>query len=263
MFLIRCNLFLIISFFQFSFICAMQDNTVVYLKTLLDTSLNFADKETIFENLKSDGADFTTAKVIYDDIVNADYDIDAVFVGYADDPNLTKNFKVIMALVTDINIKCNGMTALHHAVYGQNLAVIKLLIDANADLDIKDNDSYTVLMLAIKFPIGKCIEIIKLLLNSGADLNLICEASDHMGYTALMFAIDYCFDITLDIIKLLVLDYGVDVSLKNSSGKTALDLAKDEDIITFLKKESAEQILRRQNYIFFITCCFKLKHNQK
>lgn len=69
---------------------------------------------------------------------------------------------------TDINIKdqMSGSTPLITAATFGRTAIVKALIDANADLDIKNNEGSTALHAAAFF----CrIEIVQMLLDAGAD----------------------------------------------------------------------------------------------
>ena len=85
--------------------------------------------------------------------------------------------------ITDINVKDNGdCTALHHqAHYGTTGSVAWLLRqDPPPDINVRDSDQYTPLMMAVysnEDSEGK----VRLLLDHGADRDL----KDNNGYTAL------------------------------------------------------------------------------
>ena len=72
---------------------------------------------------------------------------------------------------TDINMKdqMSGSTPLITAASFGKTAIVKALIDANADLDLKNNEGSTALHSAAFF----CrIEIVQMLLDAGADKNI-------------------------------------------------------------------------------------------
>ena len=71
------------------------------------------------------------------------------------------------------------------------MAIVKILIAANANLNLQNEDGTTALMFAVS---SNHKEIVKLLIDAGADINL----KDNDGDTALDFAKE-----KNDIIKLL------------------------------------------------------------
>ena len=138
--------------------------------------------------------------------------------------------------------------------YEENIPVIKLLLNAGADVNIKGCDTYgredrTPLTLAVKHDnpspdfkefhaqYGTIFaditpEVVKLLLEYGADINL-CDGD---GFTALMYAVNGRYP-NSEVIKML-LDAGADVQAEND-GMRALDYARQN--ATFTDKE----LLRR------------------
>ncbi len=76
------------------------------------------------------------------------------------------------------------------ATHQRNLNAVKALLDAGADVNAKDKEGYTVLMMAVKYSAfgqGKGVEqykIVQLLVDKGADVN----AKQKDGHTALKYA---------------------------------------------------------------------------
>ena len=113
--------------------------------------------------------------------------------GYQRDPDAIPRMSRMLYVdrsITDINIKdstCNDRTALHHqSRWGTTGSVAWLLRqDPPPDINVRDFDQYTPLMLAAMYgkdPEGK----VRLLLDHGADRDL----KDKFGRTALWYARD-------------------------------------------------------------------------
>ena len=106
------------------------------------------------------------------------------------------------------------MSILINAVRRNNIELVKLLLDHGADINTRDKKGYTALIIATQY---KYIVIIRLLLDRGADPNI----SSVYGDTPLIYA---SFGGRTDIVRLL-LRYGADPNIQNRYGETALDKA--------------------------------------
>ena len=96
-------------------------------------------------------------------------------------------------------------------IYKDDIQSVKNYIDSGYDLNIKEDEyDCTPLIYATKY---KRVEIIKLLLNAGADTNI----QNNVGDTALIIA---AYD-NIEIVKLL-LSVGADINKQNKYGNTAL-----------------------------------------
>jgi len=108
-------------------------------------------------------------------------------------------------------------TALHIAAKNGHVATVKLLIENNADLNIRQESSFghtgtTPLGVAAERGNSLCaIELLK----AGADVNLASSS----GATPLMIAASK----GREAIVALLIGFGADVSLCNCRGETALD----------------------------------------
>jgi len=82
--------------------------------------------------------------------------------------NIFDTLKVIVDSSFDVNFLIRGQTPLHFAIHVQNTKMIKLLIDHDADLELKDNFKETALNCAVRMGSN---DIIKFLLEQGANVN--------------------------------------------------------------------------------------------
>jgi ankyrin repeat protein len=106
-----------------------------------------------------------------------------------------------------------GQTALHWAVRGGSVLVIKLLLENGANIEAKDKDSMTALHLAA---LKGEEAVVRLLVDLGADI----EAENKKNMTALREAI---WRGNRVVVRLLV-DLGADIEARDNDGRTALHL---------------------------------------
>lgn len=107
-----------------------------------------------------------------------------------------------------------GYSPLTLACYYSNNEVAKHLINYVDDIDSKSGYGTPLMAATVK----KNVEIIKLLLENGANPNI----TDQNGSTALHFSVIFNYT---DIVKLLV-NSNAKFDLKDNRGKTALDYAQ-------------------------------------
>lgn len=103
-----------------------------------------------------------------------------------------------------------------NALLANKIVILKLLIDAGADLTIKTD--FSPLMYTTK---SDNVDAAKMLLDAGVDINEL--SSD--GETALIYGIQFN---AVNVIKLLI-DSGADLNIRNLAGDTALSLAQKMD----------------------------------
>lgn len=139
-----------------------------------------------------------------------------------------KIFKSLIGYGADVNAKNNdGETAL---MLTSSLEVAKLLIDNGADVNAKDNGSSTALMWA------SSLDITKLLIENGADIN----AKDGYGHTALMRAVKWD---SLNIAKFLI-DNGADTK-DSLTALSTVNYRKDWEMIKLLVDNGADVNARK------------------
>ena len=131
-----------------------------------------------------------------------------------------------------------GNAALTSASTKGNTEIVKLLIDAGANVNETNNFGYPYFATAIG---SGQLEIVKLYISAGANVNI----RDNKRQTPLMFA---TFEDTpnLAIIKLL-LDSGADVNVTNVYRQTALDYARRRGHLAVVKLlEDAEKVQKEK-----------------
>ena len=135
--------------------------------------------------------------------------------------------KLLIKLGGDINaVSDTGDTPVLHAC-GENETVFECLVMHGADVQKRNNDGVTCLMNAVKWSKKLC----QILMDKGADVN----AQDSSGNTALHFALNrVCWD-TRHIVQLLI-DHGLDPSIKNKDGEDAFLKASIEGQESILHK---------------------------
>jgi hypothetical protein len=112
----------------------------------------------------------------------------------------------------------NGNTALWYI--RDRLDILRLLIDNGADLNLQNRKGETILHGAVLSGVKKMVPI---LLEAGANPNI----QDSEGYTALHDSVSNMTP-DPDIINLL-LEYGANPNIRNDDGETAVDIAQSYD----------------------------------
>ena len=143
----------------------------------------------------------------------------------------------------DVNILVEGYnkwTALINAAYYDKISCLKILLDHEADPDIKDEKrGQTALMYAAQ---ENKLEIVSELLSSGANPNIKDEKD---GQTALMYAAQ---ENNLNIVSELLMK-GADDKILNNAKKSALQLAREEnrqDVVKLLEAWGDQDTLIRE-----------------
>ena len=153
----------------------------------------------------------------------------------------TEKLKLLLEAGADVNVKNTyGYTPLMKAAFYGKLEVVKLLLESGADIEAKDKFGWTSLMVAAFY--GK-LEVVKLLLEAGADI----EAKDEDGWTPLMKATN--FSKNTEVVKEL-LDAGADVNAMNDDGYTSLMWAArngNTKVAELLKRYGAIDLKEQQN----------------
>lgn len=138
----------------------------------------------------------------------------------------------------------NANNLLHIAVKTKNEELIKLFLSKGLSPENHNKDGLSAIDVAIQ---DNSVSVLKVLLTSGGNRNsvalhqaiilnhrpainlflsleseLVCSRIDRYGYSALHWAAEFGY---LDLVKSLIVDYGVDMNAKSKHGETALDLA--------------------------------------
>ena len=124
----------------------------------------------------------------------------------------------------------DGFTPLGFAVFFSQPEIVKALLDAGADVNLPSRESMKVTPLA-SAAAAKQTEIARVLLANGADVNARAAG----GHIPLHEA---SANGNVELVKLLI-DSGADVNAKTDDGKTPLDFAieyKRDDVVDLLKQ---------------------------
>lgn len=141
---------------------------------------------------------------------------------------------------------------------GDMLCVVHLLLDGGADVNMVEGASPHRSVLQIACALGdRFIEVVKLLLDRGADVS----KGDKNGSTPLMTAVQGS---SIGIVKLLV-ERGAEVSASNADGRTALFIAAERDsvkVCRFLLNQDADiNATGRSNYTALHVACLHSKRD--
>ncbi|AXK60896.1 ankyrin repeat domain-containing protein [Candidatus Chromulinivorax destructor] len=114
--------------------------------------------------------------------------------------NNIEMIQFLLDLQADINIQDKrGNTPVHRAVINNNKSVIALLLEKGADVNIANNKKITPLHSAVKH--SKSSVIVESLLNKNAHVDPIMDNDNEQGFTPLWQAVK---DLNLNIVNLLL-----------------------------------------------------------
>nr|XP_014284250.1 serine/threonine-protein phosphatase 6 regulatory ankyrin repeat subunit B [Halyomorpha halys] len=158
-----------------------------------------------------------------------------------------KELKVIRALLNhgaDINARdINGETPLHCAMIdGKELAIIRELLRHRVDVNAIDNAGKTALHLAVRWGNGTNLEVMKELLEFGADIT----SNDHPTplHEAVYRGFDTCAELLIKMIVLKKFDESKGIEPSHYVGSPVVD-----KLMHFLDKCICEVINMRANKI--------------
>lgn len=109
----------------------------------------------------------------------------------------------------------DGYTALHRASYNGHVKVVEYLLTVGAEIDSKTNDGWQPLHCACQW---NKVEVASILLQNGSNINSLTNGKQtplHLASSNPKAAVT---------LELLLMTPGIDASIVNMKGETALDL---------------------------------------
>ena len=148
----------------------------------------------------------------------------------------TDIIEVLIILGIDVNIKdIYGNTPLCVAAHNGHLNIVQFLVDKGADINIKSNQGFAPLYVAAH---NGHLNIVQFLVDKGADINI----KSNQGFAPLYVA---AHNGHLNIVQFLVDRGAITTFINNTNGKTALDIAREQnhtDIIRLLEHKDREDV---------------------
>jgi len=141
---------------------------------------------------------------------------------------------VVMAFLKKDGINVNavdeiGFSPLHYACKRGYRDIIKLLLDKDADVNLISNESITPLHMAVT---SGNKEVVKLLTDAGSDIN----ATDKAGKTPLIYAVEAR---KAECARYLI-ELGADTSVMDNQNHTALDYANALGLVQLIESMAKE-----------------------
>ena len=126
-----------------------------------------------------------------------------------------KIFQILLSHGADLNYRDNyGKTVLFDAVEGGDIDIVKEILNNIDDIDIVDKNNESALFYAI---LKDNQTIAQHLIDYGLDVNILNKDRRNVLFKAILLG-----DFHLDTIDMLI-DSGIDLNIKDMSGKTILD----------------------------------------
>lgn len=149
-------------------------------------------------------------------------------------PDKHSHIKKLLKDKFNPNKKINGIPLLMNSILGKNIKYCKLLIENGADINIRDNNGNSCLMLACKN--DKLIDIMILLINNGADLSLRNNTGENCFIIASKFH-------NFKAMKILF-DYNCDYLTRDKSGCNVFNYLNDSTN-DFIKLHDQKQFIKQ------------------
>ena len=134
-----------------------------------------------------------------------------------------------------------GSTPLIRAVAAADMEMIKLLLEYKADVNLMMADRQTPIIAALagRASETQALEIIRLLHEGGADVNVVAlvnHREDSRGGSALHYAVRKRYK---EVIKKLA-SYGINMNAKDQDGLTALDYTQSRGYMAFMALQTPQ-----------------------
>ena len=138
---------------------------------------------------------------------------------------------LVRSLIQSIDVKETEETFLIFAIIKGNIDIVRLLIEAGADINKKDRNGASSFIYAV---IKGNIVIVRLLIEAGADTNIY----DGDGMTPLMIAAE---NNDIPLVRLLIQN-GADINKQDPEGLTVLDYCDSTEMYDYLSNKTKKTL---------------------
>ncbi|MEO7977578.1 ankyrin repeat domain-containing protein [Flavobacterium sp.] len=163
-----------------------KTGNILLLKSLLEKGVKHTDNALIFaaQGSRRESNTLETYKYLVEDLkikpTTTSKSGETVLHFLATKPNQTENINYFLAKGVDSNkADIEGNTALINAASAKDIAAIELLVPITKNINAQNNKGESALTAAVK---NGTPEAVSLLLNKGADVNILDKEGNNLGY---------------------------------------------------------------------------------
>lgn len=137
--------------------------------------------------------------------------------------------KKFLPLTKDINARKSGLTALEIAIENNSMPMVKMLVEAGADVNTKNENEETPLLIA-NCKLSKNLPMVRYLLEHGADVNAVNKRGQNLAMLSASLQVWHGSPESelLETLK-MALEFGTNLTIRDKNGNTLEDYIKQKD----------------------------------